>query len=125
MLNAWSSYYVMMGSSAAALTGLVFIVVTLISDQRSRTSEDGLSTFTTPTVVHFCCALSTSAIMSAPFPSLVPIAVALGLVGAVGLVYVVRIAIRASKLVSYRADAEDWTWNVVLPLIAYLTLLLG
>jgi hypothetical protein len=125
MLSAWSSYYVMMGSSAAALTGLVFIVVTLISDRRSRASEDGLSAFTTPTVFHFCCALFTSALMSAPFPSLVPIAVALGLVGAAGLVYVVRIAIRTSKLVSYRADPEDWTWHVLLPLIGYVTLLLG
>jgi hypothetical protein len=125
MLSAWSGYYVMMGSSAAALTGLVFIVVTLINDRRGDPSEAGLGTFTTPTVFHFCCALFTSALMSAPFPSLMPIAVALGLVGIAGLVYVTRIAIRTSKLVSYRADAEDWTWNVVLPLVAYVTLLLG
>jgi len=33
MLSSWNSFYVMMGSSAAALTGLVFIVITLIRDQ--------------------------------------------------------------------------------------------
>ncbi|HEV3087935.1 MAG TPA: hypothetical protein VGX96_11980 [Candidatus Elarobacter sp.] len=123
MLNAWNSFYVVMGSSAAALTGLVFVVVTLINDVRRGTSDVGLSTFTTPTVVHFSCVLFTSAVMSAPFPSLTPIAVILGLVGAGGFLYVVRIAIRTSKLTSYRADMEDWTCNVVLPFVAYGTLI--
>ncbi len=115
----------MMGSSAAALTGLVFIVVTLIREQNRRGSEDGMSTFTTPTVVHFGCALFTSAVMSAPFGSLVPIAIMLGLEGAGGLFYVGRIAIRTSRLQAYRPDAEDWTWHVVLPSVAYATLIIG
>jgi hypothetical protein len=125
MLSAWNSFYVMMGSSAAALTGLVFIVVTLIRDQRRRGSDAGMTTFTTPTVVHFGCALFTSALMSVPFGSLVPMAVVLGIVGAGGLVYVVRITLQMTKLKSYRADAEDWTWNVALPAIAYATLIVG
>jgi hypothetical protein len=125
MLSAWNSFYVMMGSSAAALTGLVFIVVTIIRDQRDRGSEDGMATFTTPTVVHFGSALFTSALMSAPFGSLVPIAIINALVGAGGLVYVGRIAIQSSRLKTYRPDAEDWTWNVVLPTVAYATLIVG
>ena len=125
MLSAWNSFYVMMGSSAAALTGLVFIVVTLIRDQRGRGSEAGMATFTTPTVVHFGCALFTSALMSVPFGSLVPIAIVLGIAGAVGLLYVVRISIRTSRLESYQPDMEDWTWHVGLPLIAYATLVVG
>ena len=125
MLSAWNSFYVMMSSSAAALTGLVFIVVTLIRDQRGRGSEAGLSTFTTPTVIHFGCALFTSALMSAPFGSLAPIAIINALAGAAGLVYVGRIAIQTSKLETYRPDAEDWTWNVVLPTVAYATLIIG
>jgi hypothetical protein len=125
MLTEWNSFYVMMGSSAAALTGLVFIVVTLINDQQHRGSEAGMSTFTTPTVVHFGGALFTSAIMSVPFRSLVPIAVLLGLAGVAGLFYVATIAMRTSRLVTYRPDAEDWTFNVVLPFIAYATLFIG
>jgi hypothetical protein len=125
MLGAWSTFYIMMGSSAAALTGLVFVVITLIGDQRRRSAETGLSTFTTPTVFHFSSALFTSALLSAPFRSLVPIAVVLGLVGAGGLFYVVRIAIQASRLTLYRPDAEDWTWNACLPFVAYLALVIG
>jgi hypothetical protein len=125
MLTEWNSFYVMMGSSAAALTGLVFIVVTLISDQRRRGSDTGMSTFTTPTVVHFGGALFTSAVMSVPFRSIVPITILLGLAGAGGLFYVTIIAQRTSRLASYRADAEDWTFNVVLPFIAYASLFIG
>jgi hypothetical protein len=125
MLSSWTSFYVMMGSSAAALTGLVFIVVTLISEKDSAQSDSGLSTYTTPTVVHFSCALLTSAVMAAPFGSLVPVAVILGLAGAAGMFYVVLIARRQAALENYRADMEDWTWNVVLPFIAYGTLTAG
>lgn len=125
MLSSWNSFYVMMGSSAAALTGLVFIVVTLIRDQSRRGSEDGMATFTTPTVVHFGGALFTSALMAAPFESLVPIAIALALAGAGGLVYVVRIAIQSSRLETYRPDVEDRAWHVGLPFVAYAALIIG
>ena len=125
MLSAWTSFYVMIGSSAAALTGLVFIVITLVSDRPGSRSDSGISTFTTPTVVHFSAALLTSAVMSAPFGSLVPVAVILGLAGAGGLVYIVLIARRQATLQTYRPDMEDWAWYVVLPFVAYATLLAG
>ena len=125
MLSSWNSFYVMMGSSAAALTGLVFIVITIVTERDSARNESGIATFTTPTVVHFSCALLVSAIMSAPFVSLVPIAVIEGLAGAAGSFYIVLIARRQATLQVYRADAEDWAWNVVLPFVAYATLLGG
>jgi hypothetical protein len=125
LLSGWSNFYVMIGSSAAALTGLMFVVITLVSDSKRSATRDGVSTFSTPTVVHFCCALFTSALMSAPFRSLVPIAIGLGLAGAGGLFHVARIALRTAKLETYRPDAEDWTWHVVLPFVAYATLVTG
>lgn len=125
LLSAWNSFYVMIGSSAAALTGLMFVVISLVSDKRQGASEAGISIFSTPTVFHFCCALFTAAVMAAPFPSLMPIAIFVGLVGAVGLFYAVHIARRAAKMQTYRADAEDWAWNVLLPFVAYATLVIG
>lgn len=123
MLTSWNSFYVMMGSSAAALTGLVFIVVTLVNDQRHDLSEAGLSTFTTPTVIHFCNALFICAVMAAPFRSLLPTQTLLALAGAFGLFYVVRVAVRASRLKTYEPDLEDWTWHVVLPSIGYVAII--
>ena len=47
-LTAWENFYVIIGSSAAALTGLVFVVITLVAGTRERLSGDGTATFSTP-----------------------------------------------------------------------------
>jgi hypothetical protein len=115
----------MMGSSAAALTGLMFVVITLVTDAiRNRPRpEDGLSTFSTPTVYHFCAALLTSGILLAPWHSLWVPGTAIALLGLVGTIYIGRIAMRTWSLSSYRADIDDWIWYSVLPCIAYLAIL--
>jgi len=125
LLGAWNNFYVMIGSSAAALTGLMFVVITLSAREGSVPSEDGVSTFSTPNVVHFSTALLTAAVMTAPFRSWLPVAAMVALVGAGGLVHVGRVALRTSTMTSYRADAEDWIWHVVLPGIAYAALFAG
>ena len=121
LLSAWSSFYVMIGSSAAGLTGLMFVVISLTTENNRGRSRDGVSAFTTPSVVHFSCALFASALMSAPFRSLTPIAIIFGLAGLSGLIYIARVAVLASRLSNYRPDAEDWTFNVILPALAYAT----
>ncbi len=35
-LRAWETFYVIVGSSAAALTGLQFVVIALIAESRVR-----------------------------------------------------------------------------------------
>src|SRR5213079_244843 len=49
--SAWESFYVIIGSSAAALTGLQFVVVVLGAEARSIGPEVGA--FGTPTVIHY------------------------------------------------------------------------
>jgi hypothetical protein len=119
LLSAWNGFYVMIGSAAAALTGLMFVVITITNDTRRGATAAGVSTFSTPTVVHFSAALFTAAVMSAPFPSFVPIEIILGLAGTAGMVHVVRIAVRTSQLETYQPDSEDWSWYVLLPFLAY------
>ncbi len=124
-LEAWNSFYVMLGSAAAALTGLMFVVITLVTDRKRNTSEAGISAFSTPTVVHFSCALFTSALMTAPFRSFVPVAIVLGIAGAAGVLYQARVAFLTSRLASYRADTEDIAWHIALPILAYAALVCG
>lgn len=125
LFNEWDSFYVMLGGAAAALTGLMFVVITIVTDNQTGGTEDGLSTFSTPTVVHFCNALFVSAVMSAPFHAFLPIEIILGLAGIVGLINVANIGRKTSQLKTYDPDIEDWAWNVVLPFIAYATLVAG
>lgn len=117
-LGAWSSFYVMTGSSAAALTGLMFVVISLVRE--GPRSSDGIGTFSTPIVMHFFAAFLVSAILCAPWHSLILPAISVTLVGSYGLVYVTRIIYRTKRLDSaYTPDLEDWIWYGLSPFVAY------
>ena len=123
ILKPWSNFYVIAGSSAGALTGLMFVVITLIADRRARsTMRDGVSIYSTPTVVHFCAALFVSAILSAPWHALLPVGIVLGLTGLSGIAYILHLTHRARQLEDYTPDFEDWAWYTSLPLLSYATI---
>lgn len=125
---AWTAFYTITGSSAAALVGLMFVVLTLVGSRASQghsTTLDGISAFSTPTVVHFSAALLLSATLCAPWHSLTGPAIALVAISAVGLAYVVRAMLRARRMTGYQADAEDWFWYSVAPLVTYGILLVS
>ena len=118
-LTAWQSFYVIVGSSGAALIGVQFVVITLIAGMRRRATPESISAFATPTVVHLVGALLVSAIMSAPWPSLRPTSVALATCGLGGLVYGVIVIRRARRQTDYKPVWEDWLWFATLPCSAY------
>lgn len=119
VLTPWSNFYIMTGSAAATLTGLMFVVITLVMRQERSRTEDGLATFTTPTVLHFCGALLVSATLVAPWRSLVPPATLLALAGLYGVVHVLRVVRRARRLSTYSPDLEDWISYTILPFFSY------
>jgi hypothetical protein len=126
VLGPWSNFYILAGSSAGALTGLMFVVITLVTDvERLRRSPDGISAFGTPTVAHFSAALLVSAILSAPWHSLLPPAIILGLAGLYGVVYICVAARRATRLTTYTPDLDDFVWYTIIPLVAYGSILAG
>src|SRR5690348_1269334 len=84
-LNEWSNFYVIIGSSAGALTGLQFVVIALVAQAQATGSMGEIRAFGTPTVVHFCAALLISAILSAPWHTLPHVGWALVLCGAAGV----------------------------------------
>jgi hypothetical protein len=124
-LTEWESFYVIVGSSAAALTGLMFVVITLIADSPTPRSGGSVAAFGTPTIVHFCAALILSAMLSAPWRSLGNVAGALGLAGLIGIMYCVVVARRARRQTEYRPVFEDWLWHSAFPLAAYGALVIA
>jgi hypothetical protein len=124
-LLSWDNFYVIVGSSAGALTGLQFVVMALASDSRKPASSDQIGAFGTPTIVHFSVVLALSALLSAPWPSLSGPAWLLGVAGAVGLVYVVIVTFRAARQDGYKPVFEDWLWHSALPFVSYALLLAG
>jgi hypothetical protein len=124
-LTAWANFYVIMGSSAGTLTGLMFVVITLIARARRLSSGEPFAAFGTPTIVHFGVALLVSAMLSAPWPALAPVALLLGLTGFAGVAYAVIVVRRARRQNSYRPVLEDWLWHALFPLVAYATLVVA
>lgn len=119
----WENFYVIVGSSAGALIGLQFVVVTLIADAPvARADALASGAFSTPSVVHFGAVLLLSAIVSVPWNGLGPVAILWDLMGLSGIVYAIIVARRPRVQTSYKPVFEDWLFYILLPLAAYVAL---
>jgi hypothetical protein len=123
IFSAWESFFVIVGSSGAALTGLQFVVITLITEMRGVRSALPIAAFATPSIVHFCAVLLVSASLSAPWRSVHGPSQLLLVCGLVGVVYIVIVTLRARRQKDYKLVLEDWIWHTALPFVAYAALL--
>jgi hypothetical protein len=117
-LSEWETFYVILGSSAAALTGLQFVVVALGAEVRVG-GEPEMRAFATPTIVHFCAVLLIAAILSTPGQTPASLSVCLTLSGLAGLGYAGWVLFLARRQTGYAPVLEDWLWHTVVPTIAY------
>jgi len=120
--SSWESFYVIVGSSAAALTGLQFVVIALIADARRASTTKEIDAFGTPNVVHFSAVLLISATLSAPWTSLFGAAAVLAAAGVVGVFYIGLVVRRARRQRGYVPVLEDWLFHAVFPGLCYLCL---
>jgi hypothetical protein len=122
-LSTWENFYVIVGSSAGALIGLQFVVLTLIASRPigAGTAQAGHA-FATPTIVHFGAVLLLAGILSAPWQEIAPAAVLWGLLGLSGIAYAAVVTRRMQRQAAYKPVFEDWLFHVLLPFAAYTTL---
>lgn len=125
MVSAWQNFYIIVGTAAGTLTGLTFVVVTLMQGRQSPGMSRAVAAYSTPTIVHLGAALLVSAVLSAPWPALAPAAVLLGLTGLGGIGYVVIVVRRIRVLDIYVPVVEDWVWRCIFPFVAYVALLVA
>ncbi len=130
-LHAWGDFYVIAGTAAASLTGLMFVVITLVASLRTASTRQGIATFSTPTVVKFSFALGIALVLAAPWPTLYCAATLLALAAVGGTIYAsvtykrARDQVRAADGVDYEPDAEDRWFYAYLPLIEYVAILIA
>ncbi|MEO8971198.1 MAG: hypothetical protein ABI406_06310 [Ktedonobacteraceae bacterium] len=125
LLTSWQNFYVIIGSSAGALIGLMFVVITLIAGTQLRRSSEPIAAFSAPNVVHFCVALLVAAIINAPWQMLWNAGLLLGLCGLGGVTYVVIVVRRVRRQSAYVPVLEDWLWHTVFPLVSYIALVVS
>jgi len=115
------------GTAAATLTGLMFVVTTLIADIERRTEilNAGISAFNTPTIVHFCAVLLIAGILSAPWQAFSIVRLLLGLLGLGMALYMILVIQRMRKIPHRQTPLKDWLWYMAFPLIAYIVLIIA
>lgn len=129
-LGRWVNFYLITGTAAATLTGLQFIVQTLLTTAEVGSAsgndhEGGIAAFGSPTVVHLAMALVVSAIICVPWPDDRGVRLSLGVIGAGAVAYSVVVFGRTRNQTVYEPEASDWIWHVALPLAAYAVLFSG
>jgi hypothetical protein len=65
-MEGWSDFYTLVGSTAATLIGLIFVVISLGADHAKKGDEHRLRVGATPTLVHFASLLFSALAMMAP-----------------------------------------------------------
>ena len=93
----WESFYVIVGTAAAALIGLQFVVLALIADRPQLASREGGAAFASPTVVHFSAVLLLSAVLRVPWEESSHAIILWGLIGFAGVVYLVVVSRRMRR----------------------------
>jgi len=120
--SEWETFYVIIGSSAAALSGLQFVVVALSADSERIGSGPETEVFGTPTIVHFCAVLLIAAFLSIPRQTAGTLALCLATEGLAGLVYALIVRRRLGQEMRYVPVLEDRIFHIALPIVAYSTL---
>ena len=121
-LSEWHDFYVIVGSSAGALIGLQFVLISLMASMRRAKDQEFAEAgraFATPTVVHFTAVLLLGAAHTAAWRSVESVAMAWGLGGVAGLLYALWVTVKMSRQKAYQPEAEDWLFHAVLPVASY------
>lgn len=126
-LSDWQNFYMIMGTAAATLTGLMFVATTLIAgmDTHVPTAYAAISAFNTPTVVHFCAVLLLAGMLSAPWQAFSSVRLLLSLFGLAGVFYLLIVMRRMQRVPDYQTPWKDWLWYMVLPLSMYLIIMIA
>lgn len=120
MFEGWGNYFFLLGSAAAGLIGLMFVVVTLTRGGDHQKAERGQRLFMTPTVFHLASVLTFSALCLLPRVSPGTHRLLLLAGSLYGLGY--ALVITAQLVHAGRGGAPHWSdaWcYAVAPVVAY------
>ena len=121
MFEGWGEFFFMIGSSAAALIGLMFVVVTLTAGRDRQEVERGKHLYTSPIVWHLAVVLTLSGAAIAPTVSATIYGYAAGGLAILGVGLGIRSAVGiARRPGAPNAAGFDMFWYGVAPAIVYV-----
>lgn len=121
MKDDWGEFFFLIGSSAAGLIGLIFVVATLTSDLDKRRAIRGMRVYMTPNVFHFAIVLSLCALACSPQVKPPGLAAVMAAAAVIGMVYVGQRALGLARP-GMAVHWSDYLFYGVIPLIGYAAL---
>jgi hypothetical protein len=125
MLQGWDNFFIMTGTAAATLIGLLFVAVTVATGFSTSSIVRGTHGFLTPTLIRFVEVLFLSLAVLAPRPSAWLIGIILSLGGLAGLAYQTKIVVTRHKIELDLPDRHGWFPYVGVPALANGSLIVG
>ena len=127
ILSGWQNFFMLIGTAAATLMGLMFVSFTLVAgfERDLSTLDAGVSAFNTPTVMLFVVVLLVALILNAPWQALSSLSLCLSLVALAMLVYLSGVIRRLRHVPGYATPLRDWLWYGAFPLSAHIVLFAG
>ena len=124
MFHGWENFYLIVGPSAGALIGLMFIVVTLTAGRERDPTERGKRLYTSPIVWHLAVVLLLSGAAVAPGISREWFGVLTGSLALLGLLMGIRstVGIARDQITGPENNMFDTWWYGVIPAIVYIGL---
>ncbi|HEY2512105.1 MAG TPA: hypothetical protein VGI39_14655 [Polyangiaceae bacterium] len=123
-LQSWQNFYLLAGTAAATLTGLMFVAVTFGSSLVTKESATSARAFLDPTFTHFVQVLMTSCLLTVPTVGprfLGSLLVVAGLARLAGLHWVFH-RYREAHRAKGDVEISDWVVSIVMPFACHVLL---
>lgn len=120
MFEGWENFYLIVGPSAAALIGLMFVVITLTAGRERDDTERGKHLYTSPIVWHLAVVLALSGAAVSPTIDAGLFGVVTGLLALLGILMGIRSAVGIARERLTGADSGfDMWWYGIVPAAVY------
>src|SRR5262249_34969875 len=122
LLHAWHDFYVLIGTAAGTLIGLMFVAASISASYMTEKPLAGIQSFYTPTVAHFAAVLITCIVLLAPLAA-TPLGLLLLAIGLAGLGYASFVWVRMGRRgFTSTIDLADRFWYALSAVAGHLLL---
>ena len=122
--GAWQNFYVLTGTAAATLVGLMFVAVTFGSSLVTPQTSASARAFLDPTFAHFVQVLLIACLVLIPTMGATLLGVLLLVIGALRIASLFSVygGMREAQRAKSDVELSDWMTGIVLPLFCHLLL---
>ncbi len=127
ILHDWQNFYILTGTAAATLIGLLFVAISIGGYIPEKEARAYTRTFVEPTLINYAQVLFFSCLAIMPLQNALIFRIAIAILGVINVFFAFKVLWRV-RVVHHNdgeIDRDHWLWHVVLPGIAGLLFLGG